>query len=367
MSVCLSPCGAMNYKEQSAPRRLLAGTVDGVRILERSGAGTPWRETGAAMRGEHVSSLARSTQGGIVVAGFHSGGLAVSEDDGATWQHRQAGLRHEHVFTVGCVVQAGRLVLYAGTLPVTLCRSFDLGRSWEELPSIATMPGHEKWYFPGVPATPHLKVLCFDPRDPMVVLAGVEQGGVFRSADGGATWSELVGYSRPDDPYHQDIHEVVLEPSNPDAFYLTTGIGIYHSPDRGRTWRRLTDPDFRIGYPDHLVISPLDERVVFVAGARVEPSNFRRDHYADGTVLRSRDSGATWERCGTGLPDTTRANMSAMSIGSYPGGFSLFVGDTDGYIYCSDDGGDTWVRSQERFAPVSKVLQYTQLREPQSA
>src|SRR4051812_44747147 len=107
MSVCLSPTGALTYKGPSAPRRLLAGTVDGVRILERAGAGAPWRQSGHAMRSEHVSCLARADRGGVVVAGFHSGGFAVSEDDGATWQHRNKGLRHEHVFTVGCVVQDG--------------------------------------------------------------------------------------------------------------------------------------------------------------------------------------------------------------------------------------------------------------------
>jgi photosystem II stability/assembly factor-like uncharacterized protein len=367
MTVCISPSGTLAHESGAVPLRLLVGTVDGVRILERTGVDAPWRQTADALRGEHVSALARDPRSRTVVASFHSGGLAVSEDDGVSWEHRQAGLNHDHVFTVACVVQEGRLAIYAGTLPVSLYRSTDLGRTWQELPAIGRVPGQERWMFPGVPNKPHVKVLCFDPRDSRVLLAGVEQGGLFESTDGGLSWTELVGYSRPDDPYHQDIHQVVLTPSNPDAFYMTTGIGLYRSPDRGQTWQRLTEPAFRIGYPDHLIVSPLDERTVFMAGARLEPSNFRRDHYADGTVLRSRDSGRTWERCGSGLPDTTRANMSAMSIGAYPGGFSLFVADTDGFLYCSDDGGDTWVRAADRLAPVSKVLQYTQLREPQSA
>jgi len=52
------------------------------------------------------------------------------------------------------------------------------------------------------------------------------------------------------------------------------------SLDDGETWERLTGADFRIAYPDHLALS-LDERSLFMAGAKNEPGEWRRTHNAE--------------------------------------------------------------------------------------
>jgi hypothetical protein len=43
-----------------------------------------------------------------------------------------------------------------------------------------------------------------------------------------------------------------------------------------------------------------------------------------------------------------------MTLVSYPGGFTLFLGNTDGDVYASEDGGDSWAKIAHGIGPVSK-------------
>src|SRR3982074_1452310 len=77
-------------------------------------------------------------------------------------------------------------------------------------------------------------------------------------------------------------------------------------------------------------------------GAKTEPGEWRRTHVAESGVVRSRDGGHDWTLC-RGLDIAPSANIEAMTVAAYPGGYTLFVGDTEGMVYASDDGGDNWV------------------------
>ena len=361
MIAVLSPNGQNVRRGSSRPTRLLVATLRGVNLLERTAAGA-WNDYGLTLEGVHCSSLLALPDSEVVIAGAHSGGLFVSDDGGASWERRTQGLAVEHVFSLACAKHEGGIAIYAGTQPVGLFRSDDAGRSWTELPAIAQMPGREKWSFPGPPHQPHVKSLTVHPHDARVMYAGVEQGALLRSVDGGVRWRELDAYSRPDDAYYRDVHLLVLSPAHPDELYMTTGVGVYFSPDGGERWERLTRSDFRIGYPDHLIVSPLDERELYLAGASADPTTWHSTHRADGTVMRSSDRGRTWTGASDGLPQAGRANIEAMSVAAYPGGFSLFVGNTDGAIFASDDGARHWSEVVSGLAPVSKVGHYRNLQ-----
>jgi photosystem II stability/assembly factor-like uncharacterized protein len=228
------------------------------------------------------------------------------------------------------------------------------------------MPNMERWRFPGPPHIAHTKTLAVDPRDPSIMYAGVEQGALLATTDGGRSWSEIDSYDTPEDRWYRDIHQVVLHPERPDEIFMTTGIGLYHSPDRGQTWRHLTDPDFRIGYPDQLVFSPEDDRVLFMSGAWRDPTTWRESRHARSTILRSDDGGVSWQAPGAGLPSDMRANVEALTVASHAGGFTLFAGTTDGEIWASDDGARTWRLLASGLPPVSKVGHYRNLQ-PTSA
>jgi photosystem II stability/assembly factor-like uncharacterized protein len=363
MTVCLSTNGPSVCSSDGPPTKLLVATTHGVNVLERSRPGAEWRVAGRELDGKHVSALMIEPRHKGIFASVHNGGLYFSGDDGATWERRTHGLTIEHVYSLGYAVHPDGVVLYAGTEPVSLFRSHDNGLNWQELPQIGRVPGHEKWTFPPPPHIAHTKAFTFDPRDPNVFYAAIEQGALLKTKDGGVTWSELGSYYRADDEWYKDVHRLIYRLSNPDELFMATGVGLYHSLDAGETWERITFVDFTIGYPDQIILSPLDDSVMFMSGAAHDPSTWRTSHEAHGTVLRTRDGGRNWENANRGLPQAARANIEALNAAAYPGGYTLFAGNTDGEVYASEDDGANWTRIAAGLKPVSKGGHFRNLQQ----
>jgi photosystem II stability/assembly factor-like uncharacterized protein len=138
-----------------------------------------------------------------------------------------------------------------GHLGPTIFRSTDLGRSWKEAaqpPAFAKAPDgqqgrsvdHTFWLTPGHAAEPN------------VWYAGTSPQGLFRSEDGGVTWSPFSSIN--DDPQYrkwmgtvQDgtpdgpkLHSIIIDPRDPAHLYLgMSGGGVHESTDSGRTWTPL--------------------------------------------------------------------------------------------------------------------------------
>jgi photosystem II stability/assembly factor-like uncharacterized protein len=354
VTVCLSTNGVNTHSADSPPTRLLVATADGLAILERDSPANQWHHVDTALRGLHPSAVVRQPKSGALFAGIHNGGLYFSGNDGADWEKRTNGLTIEHVFSLRAI----GIGILAGTEPVSLFKSTDYGQTWTELPAIHQVPNMDKWTFPGPPHIAHTKSIAVDPRDENVMYVGVEQGALLATTDGGESWHEIESYYTPEDMWYRDIHQVMLRPSNPDEIYMNTGIGFYHSRDQGKTWEHRTGPDSRIGYPDQLVFSPLDDNVLFMSGARRDPTTWRAAGLADAIVLKSSDSGRTWSECGNGLPSPMRHNIEAMGAAAYPGGYTLFIGDTGGNVYSSENQGESWSLIASGLGPVSKGGHY---------
>ena len=79
---CVAPNGINWVHAQSAPTRLLIGTLDGIEIFVRDELGAPWAKTGTVLDGKHVSSMMYEPGLGGVFAGIHNGGLFFSGDAG---------------------------------------------------------------------------------------------------------------------------------------------------------------------------------------------------------------------------------------------------------------------------------------------
>jgi photosystem II stability/assembly factor-like uncharacterized protein len=349
MTACLSTNGPSVCEAGARPTRLLVATLNGVDILTRADASSEWRKAGHSLDGKHVSALMRPPGKGVF-ASVHNGGIFHSADEGETWTARDNGVTSGHVFSL----DYNGDTLYAGTEPVSLFRSDDNGANWRELPAIGKVPGNEKWTFPPPPHLAHTKAFLFDRRDPGLFFAAVEQGALLQTRDGGATWRELDDYYRPDDVWPKDIHRIARDLKNPDRLYIATGNGMFASDDGGEKWRQLTDMSFRIGYPDQMIVSPAGDGAIFASGAERDPRTWRDSHRARGTVLRSRDGGLSWEDADKGLPSDGRANVEAFNAAVHEGGFTLFAGNTDGEVYTSEDGADSWKLVANGLKPVSK-------------
>jgi len=360
MIACLAPNGQNVFRGSEPCSRLIVGTLSGLSVLERKDGS--WAPRATKLDGMHISSTMYEPKHRGLFAGVHEGGVYFSPDEGLTWEPRSRGISIPHVFMLAHAEPPFGIVLYAGTEPASLFKSHNYGQNWQELPALRGVPGTDKWTFPGPPHLSHTKTLAFDPRDQQLIYAGVEQGALLKSTDGGDSWRELAGWSKPEDEVYRDVHQIFLRPSNPDEIFMTGGMGLYYSPDAGETWEHLTGRDFRIGYPDQLVFSPADDRVLFMSGSATNPGKWRQSHNANATVMRSPDGGRTWEPASKGLPENMRANIEAMCLYSWNGGFSIFAGNTDGDIFCTDDAGQSWTTIATGLAPVSKGGHYRPLQ-----
>src|SRR5438876_10121863 len=108
-----------------------------------------------------------------------------------------------------------------------------------------------------------VKCLAIDSGTPTTIYAGTTGGGVFRSTDGGVTWSAVnTGLS------NLDVRALAIDPLTPTTLYAgTSGGGVFKSNDMGGTWKVLN-----AGLPDLVVnavaIDPRTRTTVY-AGARV--------------------------------------------------------------------------------------------------
>lgn len=354
MTACLSPNGCNVYGSSEPVTRLLVATTQGVATLERSPGG-PWQLARRALEAEHISSLLFERARGGIFAGIHGRGLYRSTDGGATWHQPGNRLTEEHVYSLASSGTNGDVVLYAGTEPARLFRSLDYGDTWEELESLLRVPDAHRWTFPAAPHQAHVKNITCDPSDPKVVFVSIEQGGLFKTVDGGQSWKELAGYYKQGEVPYKDVHRVALSPTDTSVLYLASGTGVYHSIDGGTMWKQLTSAYFRVGYPDALLVDPHDEDVLFVAGAAKSPFFWLQTPLAHATVLRSSDRGRTWDELEPGLPEDGRANIEAMALHSSPGHFSLFIGTTDGDVHMTEDNGASFSRIAAGLAPISKL------------
>ncbi len=357
MTICLSPGGQSIFASSEPSHELWVGTADGLYLLIQTARGKSWRVARRVLEGKHVSALALESSQGILVAGVHNGGVAVSEDGGKTWDFRNEGLPSQNVYAVGLSQSGRHLRLYVGTEPVHLLVSDDLGRHWQECTALRSAPSAPEWRFPAPPNIAHVKFITFDPQDPDIVYVCIEQGGLLRSPDGGASWEDLTGRG-----FNDDCHRLVIRPSAPKEWFLPTGFGFYFSPDGGMTWTNISEKIAGIGYPDPLVYHPYNDRLMFVAGAEAIPPAWAETGTANPKIARSRDGGQTWEMVNRGLPEVLKPNFEAMTLEGWDGGSTLYLGNTSGEIYCTEDEGESWTQIIEGLPAISKGGHYLILR-----
>src|SRR5262249_7023946 len=136
-------------------------------------------------------------------------------------------------------------VLWCGTIPGGLFRSADHGDSWELVRPLWDRPERKEW-FGGGADLPGIPRLGAPPADDRRVTVGISCGGVWRSGDGGASWSlggpgMWAAYMPPErahDPNIQDPHRLVQCRARPDRLWAQHHNGVFRSCDGGGAWGR---------------------------------------------------------------------------------------------------------------------------------
>ena len=338
---------------------LLIATIEGVRTFARAGIGETWSPVHSSLTDRHVSSLLWEPRSESLFAGAHGdGGLWVSDDRGENWRECGQALPSQHVYSLALQYRGDDPVIFAGTEPSALCRSDDLGRSWRQLHALTDVPDTELWTFPPPPHVAHVKNISFHPAEPETLYVCVEQGALLKSTDDGETWFEEIGYESSEDEIRRDNHRVLISTADPKQTFLCGGEGLYRSADAGRSWEHLTDRNHRIGYPDAMFIDPRSDAVLYMAGPRFAPPRWGETGVADPTVMRSRDSGVSWEEIRSGLPDPIIGNIEAMGMHNAGEDLMLVAGTATGEVFCCDEPGERWELVANGLPPISKGGHY---------
>lgn len=355
MAIGLSHGGTTIYSSPSLAKELLVGTREGAVTIARASPGSEWRVAHRALADKHISAIIKEPESGLTFAGAFHGSVHVSADDGKSWEARGNGLTQNNVYSLGARRIDGKVRLFAGTEPAHLFVSDDLGLNWSEVPSLRSVPSVPKWNFPAPPHIGHVKHINFDPVVPTTIYASIEVGGLLKSTDGGEHWEESPSL-------YEDVHRLMVHPSNPKFLYAVTGRGLYVSPDAGASWEQWTRREDEIGgYPDGFVFRPSDPKTILLTAAQDAPGTWRTTHFAGARIARSKDGGKSWEVLRNGLPDRLQASIEAFCLEEAGGSSAVYAATTSGEIFCSEDLGERWEKIITGLPPVSKAGHYRNL------
>lgn len=191
---------------------LLVATRKGAWIFRSDAKRTAWKVDGPHFLGHIISHLVldprdKTTLLAAAKTGHLGPTIFHSADWGSTWQEAvqppafakapegETGRAVDHTFWLTPAHGNEPDVWYAGTSPQGLFRSVDGGVTWTGLPSINDNPQFREWMGSekdGTPDGPKLHSIIVDPRDPAHLYFGMSGGGVHESLDHGQTWRLLI-------------------------------------------------------------------------------------------------------------------------------------------------------------------------------
>lgn len=358
---------------------LFAGTRKGLFVLESNDDRTGWSVREPALRGWRVSNVAADhrAESKLFAAVNHfvyGPTVHVSTDDGRSWEQVSAspaygeGADHEvnEVWTVVPGSADDPELVYAGVDEAGLFASRDGGDTWSVLEGLSDHETRERW-MPGAGGLCCHSVLV-SPRDPDRLWAGISAVGVFRSDDGGETWTlknDGLATVDPDpDPEADDalgscVHRLVLDPDHPDRLYQQNHVGVFRSTDAADSWERIDDDlPSTFGFP--MVLHPRDRETLYTFP--LESDEHRMAAGGAPAVYRTTDAGDSWHRLDDGLPTDRWVTVLRHGMATddrSPAG--VYAGTTGGSIFYSADDGETW---GEIDCELPRILSLTAVTEP---
>lgn len=279
-----------------------------------------------------------------------------SDDEGATWAEQSVaypsgtGASVESIWELADGRVPGRVWL--GTNPGGLFRSDDGGATWTLNQALWDHPSRPSW-FGGGRDTAGIHTVLVDPRDPDHIYVGISCAGVFETRDGGATWHPRSQGLRADflpDPaaeIGQDPHRVVFS-SDPDVLWQQNHCGIWKSTDGAATWVEVSARPAHFGFG--IVADGPDTAWVVPAISDEE----RRAVDARMRVCRTEDGGATWQELTRGLPQEHCFDLVYRHALARRGD-TLVMGSTTGNLWISHDRGESWRALTHHLAPIYSV------------
>ncbi len=201
-----------------------------------------------------------------------------------------------------------------------------------------TTDGGQNW----TPLTDHLPSLgvsgiAIHPNDSNIILIGTGDDdaymtpakGIFKSTDGGQTWT-LLGTGLQNGLDY--ISDIIIHPSHPDTIVAATGSGIIRSNDGGLNWQKVLN-----GRSRSLRIHPTNPDIFYTTAN-------------SGEFWRSTDAGANWTKITSGLPASNQVSRMVIDVTpAAPNKVYLYANNGTSFVgfYVSNDSGQSFQKTAE--------------------
>jgi photosystem II stability/assembly factor-like uncharacterized protein len=364
-------------------QRCHIATRKGLFTLDRGGSG--WAISRASFVGDNCTLVMHDPRDGALITALNHGHFGVklhrSRDGGANWSEiaapkyaeKPAGyvpkvaaegkaadwsLKLVWSLAPGGADEAG--VLWCGTLPGGLFRSEDGGDSWSLNRPLWDDPLREEWLGGGAD-DPGIHSICVNPRDARHVIVGVSCGGVWSTRDGGLTWQ--IGGKGMRAEFMPPERQ--FDPNAQDPHMVAQ---CRANPDT--LWVQHHNGIFRSNdaaaswreienvHPSAfgfaVAVHPHDPETAWFVPAVKDEKRYP----ADGRVVvnRTRDGGKTFETLTRGLPQQHAYDLVYRhALDIDETGDRLVFGSTTGSLWISEDAGDSWATVASNLPPIYAV------------
>lgn len=320
------------------PHRIYVGTI-GEGLWRSTDSGETFRRASDGMFVEcHVRALVVDPREPRTLFLGSEQGLFKSTDGADSWSRVESPLNGKQIWSL-LLLPSNPEVILAGTCPPALFRSADGGRTWTE-PTTHFVQECPRIIYNRV------TTLLADPDEPRTIWCGVEIDALWLSKDAGETWEP-----RGQGLSSRDIHSLAIVSGNGRGKRLlaSTNNDVNLSSDDGQTWQPLkVGQTLPWSYCRGMAQQCGRPEVILMGNGDGPPGSV-------GTVARSTDAGQSWQ------PATMpgRSNSTIWNFAANPADSDLlYASSVAGEIYRSADGGASWSKLSREFGEI-RALAWT--------
>ena len=255
---------------------------------------------------------------------------------------------------IGPAIMGGRIddIAVADTSPKTIYLGAAAGGLWK------STDGGMTWtsLFDREP-NPSIGAVAVAPSNPSVVWVGTGEAnnrqsaswgdGVYKSTDGGQTWSHM-GLEDT-----QAIGRVVIDPTNPDVVYVAAvghlwgpnpERGLFKTTDGGKTWNKVLFINDDTGVTD-VAIDPQSPTTLYAAAYERRRTAWGFNGGGPGSgIYKTTDGGVAWIKLTKDLPTGEDGRIAVAVYRKNPNIVYALIQNAKGGVFRSEDKGATWMK-----------------------